>query len=84
MSLIPDSAYRLLQVLAAVIALALGTVFICFSTAGVVMLQLLAAGTNKYLALGMAILVAIACSAFIAFNHKIRNFINNRGANTDE
>lgn len=84
MSFIPDSVNRTLQVIAALCVLTLGMVFICSATSGVVMLQLLAAGCNKYIALGGAVLVAIGCSAFIAFNHKIRDFINNTGANHDE
>jgi len=42
------------------------------------MLQLLAAGANKYLSLGVALLVAIGCHAYIVFNHKIRNYIKTR------
>lgn len=77
MSLIPNSVHGLLQRIAAVCLLTLGMIFVCFSTAAFWELQLLTA-TNRYAALGIAILIAIGCSAFIAFNHKLRNFINNR------
>jgi len=76
MSLLPSDTNKALQSIAAFCLLVLANVLICFSTAGVVMLQLVAAGTNKYLALIIAILVAAACNAYIAFNHKIRQFIN--------
>lgn len=76
MSLIPNSVYKLLQALAAVCVLALGMVFICSSTAGVVMIQLLAAGWNKYIALGIGIVTAFFVGGFITFNHKIREWIN--------
>jgi len=76
MSLLPSDTNKALQSIAAFCLLVLANVLICFSTAGVVMLQLLAAGTNKYLALTIAILVAAACNAYITFNHKIRQFIN--------
>jgi hypothetical protein len=84
MALIPGGASRLLQSIAVACLLALGMVVICFSTAGMVMLQLLAAGLDKYVALGVALLVAVGCSAFITFNHKIRNFIVNTGANIED
>lgn len=84
MSLIPDNVHRMLQVIAAVCFLALGSLLIGFATSGVVMLQLLAAGVNKYISLGVAVLVAIGCNVFIIFNHKIRSFINNRGVRHDE
>lgn len=49
-------------------------VFISFSTAGVVMLQLLAAGANRYATLALAILIGVGCMLYLRFNHKIRNF----------
>jgi putative flippase GtrA len=78
MSLLPSDTNKSLQSIAAFCFLVLANVLICFSTAGVVMLQLLAAGTNKYLALVIAILVAAACNAYITFSHKIREFIARR------
>ena len=77
MSLIPNSVHKLLQRIASFCLLTLGMIFICFSTAAFWELQLLTA-TNRYFALGVAILIAIGCSAFIAFNHKLRNIINDR------
>jgi hypothetical protein len=77
------SVHKKLQAIALACFLAIANVLICFSTAGVVMLELLASGCNKYVALGVAILVAIVCNAYIVFNHKIRDFIRNAGV-TDE
>jgi len=73
-----DRMARLLSVLPAIILLTITNIFIAFSTAGVVMLQLLAAGFNKHLTLGVAILVAIGVHAYIVFNHKIRDYIKTR------
>ena len=50
-------------------------VFIGMCSAGVVLVQLVANGTNKYTAITIAIVVAIAVHAYIAFNHKLRNYI---------
>jgi hypothetical protein len=79
MSLFSDKTQKVLQSIGLAIFLAVANVFICLSTSGVVMLQLLAAGTNKYISLCVALLVAIGCNAYIVFNHKIRNFIKNTG-----
>jgi hypothetical protein len=84
MSFIPEHINRLLQVIAAVCFLALGSLLICFATSGVIMLQLLAAGVNKYVCLGVAIVVAIGCNMFLIFNHKIRDFIKHRGVRHDD
>jgi hypothetical protein len=72
---------RLLAVFPALLLLTFANVFIGFSTAGVVLIQLLASGTNKYLALTTAVIVAIGVHVYIAYNHKLRNFIENNGEN---
>lgn len=84
MSFIPDNVHKMLQVLAAVCFLALGSLLICFATSGVIMLQLLASGVNKYVSLVVAIVVAILVNLFLMFNHKIRDFIKNRGVRHDD
>ena len=71
-----DSVHKKLQSIAAFCFLVVGTVFICFTVAFVVEIELIASGVDRYLSLGLAVLVGIACNAFIAFNHKIRKFIN--------
>lgn len=76
MGLLPTNTNKALQSIAAFCLIVLANFVISFSTAGVAMLQLLAAGTNKYLALVIAILIAAVCNAYIVFNHKIRKFIN--------
>jgi hypothetical protein len=76
MSLLPTNTNKALQSIAAFCLLVLANIFICFTTAAFWELQLLATGINKYLALIIAILIGAACNAFIAFNHKIRQFIN--------
>lgn len=83
MQLLSDRVQKGLQAIAATCLLVLGTVFICFTVAFVVEIELIASGCDRYLSLILAILVGIACNAFIAFNHKIREFIKNRGV-TDE
>lgn len=70
---------KLLAVFPAIALMVLANVFICFSVAGVVLMQLLSSGFERYLSLGVAILVAIGVHAYIAFNHKIREYINSRG-----
>jgi hypothetical protein len=50
-------------------------VLICFSTSGVVFIQLLSIGVSKNISLGMAILVAVGVHCYIALNHKIKNYI---------
>ena len=70
---------RLLAVIPAIILITTANVLIGFTTAGVVLLQLLALGTNKYLSLIAAILVAIGVHAYIVFNHKLRAYIKNQG-----
>ena len=77
MGFIPNSVHKLLQRIASFCLLTLGMLFISFSTAAFWELQLMTA-TNRYVALGVAILIAIGCGAFMAFNHKLRNIINNR------
>lgn len=74
-----DRIQRGLQAIAAACFLVLGTVFICFTVAFVVEIELIASGCDPYISLALAILVGIACNAFVAFNHKIREFIKNRG-----
>lgn len=69
---------RLLAIIPAIVLVALCNVFIAFSTAGVVLLQLLESGTNKHVALGVAILIAIGVHVYIAWNHKIRDYIKAR------
>lgn len=64
-----------LQKIAALVIFTVLNVFICFSTAGLVLLQLLASGTNRYCALALSIVVAVGSYAYLIFNHKIRNFI---------
>ena len=70
---------RFLAVLPAILLLTFANVFIGFSTAGVVLIQLLASGVNKYVALITAIMVAIGVHAYITFNHKLRIYIKNNG-----
>jgi len=73
-----DRITRTLSVLPVIVLVTLANVFIAFSTAGVVLVQLLAAGINKHLSLGVALLVAIGVHTHIVFYHKIRNFIKTR------
>ena len=71
--------------LPAILLMTFINVFICFTVAGTVMLELLAGGGSKYpyLCLGTAILVAIGVHCWIVFNHKLRAYIKQQG-NVDE
>lgn len=51
------------------------SIFISMSTAGAVMLYMLAQGVNKHLTLFTSLAVAIVVYTFIVFNHKIRDYI---------
>lgn len=52
-------------------------VFITSAVAGVVMIELAAAG-HKYIALGAAILTAVVVYSWIVFNHKLRAYIKSQ------
>lgn len=59
-------------------------VFICFSTAGMVMLQLLnSTSIDRRLCLIAAIMTAIGVQLFIVYHHKLRHYIDN-GAGSNE
>lgn len=66
---------RILQVIPALILVVLANVFISSCVAGVVLMQLLAGGHDKYLSLGTAVLTAASVHTYIMWNYKIRNFI---------
>jgi succinate dehydrogenase hydrophobic anchor subunit len=86
MSQVRNKLFRLFTALPVIILVTLINVFITFTTSGVVLIQLLAGGYNKYLSLGVATLVAIGVHTYIVFNHKIRDYINrqDQGATQDE
>lgn len=67
---------RLLAVIPAIIIMVLCNVSIAFTIAGVVLLYMFESGINKHVALGVSILIAIGVHLYIAWNHKIRNFVN--------
>jgi hypothetical protein len=74
----PPFRTRLSALLAALPAILLMTfmnVFITFAVAGVVMIELAAAGHSR-IALGAAILTAVIVYSYIVFNHKLRAYIN--------
>lgn len=72
---------RLLAIIPAIFLIALCNVFIAFATAGVVLIQLLESGLNKHVSLGVSILIAIGVHAYIAWNHKIRDYIKQGAKN---
>ena len=78
------SLKRLLRVLPAIVWWAITNVGIGFTTAGVVLIQMLANNYNKYLSLFVAIMVVIAVYFYIAFNHRLRLYIKNQGEDTHE
>lgn len=72
------SLKRLLLVIPAMCVLALTYLFICFSCAGLVELQLVLWGFNKTVSLGVSLGVAIGVYFFVVLNHRIREFIDQR------
>jgi hypothetical protein len=72
---------RLLQVIPALILIVLADVFIACSTAGIVLVQLLASGHNKYFSLITAILIAVGVHIYLRHSHKIRKFIKQGAKN---
>jgi len=79
-----ENLKRLLWALPVIFFVTIIDILITFSTAGVVLLELLSAGVNKYLSLGVAILIAIGVTVYIRLSHKIRDHIKNIGANINE
>jgi hypothetical protein len=75
MSGLRDKVTKFLAILPAILLVTFANVFISFTVAAVVMLQLITSGHNKYLALGVAVLVAVVTHFYIVFNHKIRDYI---------
>lgn len=73
-----------LMAIPVILMVTLANVFISFTCAGVILIQLLGAGVNKHLSLGAALLIAVGVHAYIVFNHKIRNFINKQGKTNNE
>jgi hypothetical protein len=73
--MLTNKLHWMLQAVASVLLLAFGSAFICFMTAGSVMVELLNAGVPKYISLSLGILTALGCYSFIVFNHKLRDFI---------
>jgi hypothetical protein len=71
-----SSLWRLLKALPVLLGVCMAYVFICFVCAGFVELQLMMMGANKNLALGAALLTAVGVYTFIAYNHRIRAFID--------
>jgi len=69
---------KICKVLTAIAALVLITViniFVCTTVSVCTFIQLLSNGTDKYVAFGVAILIAFGLYFYIGFNHKIREFI---------
>jgi hypothetical protein len=74
----PSKLGKLLAALPAILLMTMMNVFISASTSGVVLIQLLAGGCQKYVALGLAVLGAIITYTWLVFNHKLRNYINSK------
>ena len=81
MSRIRDNVTKFLAILPAILLVTFANVFISFTVAAVVMVQLITTGHHKYLSLGVAILTAIVTHCYIVFNHKIRNYIKQGESN---
>jgi len=68
---------RLLAALPAILLITFMNVFITSAVAGVVMIELAAAGHSR-IALGAAILTAVIVYSWLVFNHKLRAYIKNQ------
>ena len=84
MSPLANRIARLLAVVPAIFMMTMANVFIGFTVAGVVLLQMITNGVNKHVSLATAILVAVAVHLYIIFNHKIRAYINKHSQGTTE
>lgn len=78
MSHIKDNITKILLVLPIIIMVTIINVFICFCASGVVFMQLITMGTNKYIALGAALLIAVGSHVYLSWNHKLRDFIKSK------
>jgi hypothetical protein len=65
---------RLLAALPAILVMVFVNTFITSAVAGVVLIELAAAG-HKYVAFGAALLTAVIVYTWIVFNHKLRAYI---------
>lgn len=69
---------KLLLVIPAMFVLGFANTLICFSCAGLVELQLVLWGFGKTVSFGISAVVALGVWAFVAFNHKIRDYIEKK------
>jgi hypothetical protein len=76
---VPDFSNRTPRLVLAIVALVstvLANVFIVLSVSGIVLVQLIASGYNRYVSLFVALLIAISTHMYILHGYKIRNFMN--------
>lgn len=69
-------AKRLMAILPALIIMVIANVFIIFSAAAVVLLELMQTNCNKYVALAAALATSCAVYIYINYNHKLKDYIN--------
>jgi len=74
---------RLLAALPAILLITFMNVFITSTVAGVVMIELAAAG-HKHVGLGAALLTAVVVYSWLVFNHKLREYIKQQESQDDE
>jgi hypothetical protein len=67
--------HKLLRVIPLVVIMTLVNVFICTTMAIVALLEFISISHNKWLSFIVALLIGVGTYTWIAFNHKIRNYI---------
>lgn len=80
--------YKILTAVATIILTTILNVFICFSAAAVVIIQMLSHGYDSTLSLISGICIAISVQAYIIFNHKlyalVKKLTQKQGNETNE
>ena len=80
MSELKQGLLRLLEMIPLILLITLIEMGICFAVAGIVLLELMKGVGRQYpyIALVIAIVVAIFVQGWLLFNHRLRAYINTR------
>lgn len=82
---IRNNVVKILSAVPAMVIMVLCNTIIGLTISGLVMIEMLSAGCNKYLSLAVAMVVAIVVHLYVAFNHKLREYIKkSQGAANNE
>ena len=82
---IKNNVVKILSAVPAMVIMVMCNTIIGLTMSGFVMLQMLSAGCNKYFSLAIAMVVAVVVHFYVAFNHKLREYIKkSQGAVNNE